>query len=59
MLVYEKIGFDEVRWSDNIQKFSHTIVIDIPYEDVAERSTDLKLIGLQLIFEHNDSNEGE
>jgi hypothetical protein len=57
MKVYEQIGFDNVRWQDNPKHYSQCIIIEIPNEILAERSEDLVLIGLQLVFEHKGADD--
>ena len=57
MRVYEQIGFDNVQWTDNPIRFSQFITIEIPYEALADRSEDLELVGVQLIFEHKGAED--
>ena len=57
MKVYEQIGFENVRWSDNPRNFSQFVTIEIPHETLAQRSEDLELVGVQLIFEHKGADD--
>jgi len=58
-MVYEQIGFDNVRWTDNPIQSSQFVTIEIPYETLANRSEDLELVGMQLIFEHKGADDDQ